>query len=223
LNFLKNKLQRYRELRSDPIKDCLSNMSPYFHFGQISPLYIALKVLETSKAGKEAYLDELIIRRELSMNFVFYNQDYDSFKGLPDWAKETLRTHSIDRREYTYTLEELENAKTHDPYWNAAQKEMMFKGKMHSYMRMYWGKKIIEWTDTPEDAFRFTLHLNNRFELDGRDPNGFAGVAWCFGKHDRPWKERRIFGKIRYMNANGLRRKFDADKYVEKVECTIST
>ncbi len=152
------------------------------------------------------------------MNFVFYNQNYDSFDGLPEWAKKTLKEHEKDRREYIYTLEELENAETHDPYWNAAQEEMRIKGKMHGYMRMYWGKKILEWSKTPEDAFKIALYLNNKYELDGRDPNGFTGVAWCFGKHDRPWKERQIFGKIRYMNAKGLKRKFDADGYAEKIK-----
>ena len=216
--FLKSKLDQYHELRNDPTLEYLSNMSPYLHFGQISPLYIALKVLETDSPGKDAYLEELIVRRELSMNFIFYNQNYDSFDGLPEWAKKTLREHKKDPREYIYTLEELENAKTHDPYWNAAQEEMRIKGKMHGYMRMYWGKKIIEWSKTPEEAFKIALYLNNKYELDGRDPNGFTGVAWCFGKHDRPWKERQIFGKIRYMNAKGLKRKFDADGYVEKIK-----
>ncbi|NIR87707.1 deoxyribodipyrimidine photo-lyase [Candidatus Bathyarchaeota archaeon] len=217
-DFLKNKLDHYPELRNDPTKDYLSNMSPYLHFGQISPLYIALKVLATDSPGKEAYLEELIVRRELSTNFVFYDQNYDSFDGLPEWTKKTLKEHEKDPREYIYTLEQLENAETHDPYWNAAQEEMMIKGKMHGYMRMYWGKKILEWSKNPEEAFKIALYLNNKYELDGRDPNGFTGVAWCFGKHDRPWKERQIFGKIRYMNAKGLKRKFDADGYVEKIK-----
>ena len=133
-------------------------------------------------------------------------------------AKRSLDNHTKDPRKYLYNLEELENAQTHDPYWNAAQNEMRFTGKMHGYMRMYWGKKIIEWTATPEIAFKNALHLNNKYELDGRDPNGFAGVSWCFGKHDRPWGKRPIFGNVRYMNDNGLRRKFDADKYVENVK-----
>ena len=152
------------------------------------------------------------------MNFVFYNPDYDSFKAVPEWAKKTLAKHKRDRRPYVYTVRELENAETHDPYWNAAQEEMRLTGKMHGYMRMYWGKKILEWTRTPEHGFKTALHLNNKYELDGRDPNGFTGVAWCFGKHDRPWGERPIFGQVRYMNDKGLRRKFDADAYVEKTE-----
>jgi deoxyribodipyrimidine photo-lyase len=216
-NFIKNKLDSYAEDKNDPTKQCVSNMSPYLHFGQISPLYIALMILETGSLGVDSYLEELIIRRELAINFVFYNIHYDSFEGLHEWQKKTLSEHRNDLRDYIYSESELENAETHDPYWNAAQKEMTTKGKMHGYMRMYWGKKIIEWTRTPEQAYNTALHLNNKYELDGRDPNGFAGIAWCFGKHDRPWKERTIFGKIRYMNANGLKRKFDADAYVKMI------
>jgi deoxyribodipyrimidine photo-lyase len=216
--FLESKLDRFPELRNDPTLDYLSHMSPYLHFGQISPLYIALKVSKTRSLGAEAFLEELIIRRELSMNFVFYNEKYDSFTSIPDWAKKTLRTHQKDRRPYLYSRKELENAGTHDPYWNAAQKEMVIRGKMHGYMRMYWGKKILEWSKTPEEAFKIALYLNNKYELDGRDPNGFTGVAWCFGKHDRPWGERAIFGNVRYMNEKGLKRKFDVDKYVKMME-----
>jgi deoxyribodipyrimidine photo-lyase len=215
--FLESKLDRFPELRNDPTLDYLSHLSPYLHFGQISPLQIALKVLKTRSPGIEAFLEELIVRRELSMNFVFYNEGYDSFGALPEWAKRTFEAHRKNERPSPYPLEELEMAKTHDPYWNAAQKEMVVKGKMHGYMRMYWGKKIIEWSKTPEEAFRKALYLNNKYELDGRDPNGFAGVAWCFGKHDRPWGERPIFGHVRYMNDKGLKRKFDADEYVKRI------
>ena len=219
-NFIENRLSDYPELKNDPNADCLSNLSPYLHFGQISPVYISLKILDSpvSEAAKEAYLEELIVRRELAVNYVNFNQNYDSFDGLPEWAKRTLLSHKKDPREYLYSLEELENAKTHDPYWNAAQDEMRVTGKMHGYMRMYWGKKLIEWTNSPETAFKIALLLNDKYELDGRDPNGYAGVAWCFGKHDRPWKERPIFGIVRYMTSDGLRRKFDADKYVQKTK-----
>ncbi len=213
--FLRDKLDRFPELRNDPTVDFLSHMSPYLHFGQISPLSIALTVSQTQGLSREAYLEELLVRRELSMNFVFYNGQYDSFEGaIPQWAQKTLKAHQKDKRPYLYALEELETAKTHDPYWNAAQNEMVFTGKMHGYMRMYWGKKILEWSKTPDEAFRAALYLNNKYELDGRDPSGFTGVAWCFGKHDRPWKEREIFGNVRYMNEGGLKRKFDADGYV---------
>jgi deoxyribodipyrimidine photo-lyase len=216
-DFLRNKLDRFAELRNDPTADYVSHMSPYLHFGQISPLYIALKVLKSTAAGRDSYLEELIVRRELSHNFVYYNNDYDKFSCLPPWAANTLNFHSRDKRQYVYSLEQFERARTHDPYWNAAQQEMVITGKMHGYMRMYWGKKILEWSRNPRTAFKTALYLNNKYELDGRDPNAFAGVAWCFGKHDRAWAERQVFGKIRYMNADGLKRKFDADAYVEKV------
>ena len=219
--FIAKKLNDYAERRSDPSLNLGSQMSPYLHFGQISPLYIALKVREArgkSKTSKDAYLEELVVRRELSMNFVHYNAHYDTFEALPEWANHTLTAHQKDPREYVYSLDEWETARTHDPYWNAAQQEMVATGKMHNYMRMYWGKKILEWSKTPEGAYRIALYLNNKYELDGRDPNGFAGVAWCFGKHDRAWKERPVFGKVRYMNAAGLRRKFDIEAYVNRVK-----
>jgi len=219
-DFIAHKLKDYGELRSDPSLDCVSHMSPYLHFGQISPLYIALQVQEAGRIPsktREAYLEELIVRRELAINFAHYNPTYDSFRAIPDWAKRTLKTHQKDKREYVYSQEELEEGRTHDPYWNAAQKEMVVTGKMHNYMRMYWGKKILEWCADPEEAFRIAVYLNNKYELDGRDPNSFTGVAWCFGKHDRPWGERKIFGQVRYMNDAGLRRKFKIDDYVKKI------
>lgn len=214
--FMQQKLPLFTELRNDPSKEYCSYMSPYLHFGQISPLTIALKIHATGCSNIGAYLEELIVRRELSMNYVYYNLTYDSFDGLPSWAKTTLLRHTQDLRQYIYTKDELEQAKTHDSFWNAAQLEMKHTGKMHGYMRMYWGKKILEWTKSPQDAFQIALSLNNKYELDGRDPNGFAGIAWCFGKHDRAWKERPIFGKVRYMNNAGLTRKFNMKNYVEK-------
>ena len=152
------------------------------------------------------------------MNFCEFNARYDSFDALPTWCLDTLRKHAGDSREYIYSIRELERAKTHDSYWNAAQREMVLTGRMHGYMRMYWGKKILEWVADPREAFRIALHLNNKYELDGRDPNSFAGVAWCFGKHDRPWAKRPLFGTVRYMNAAGLERKFDMNAYVRRVE-----
>jgi deoxyribodipyrimidine photo-lyase len=214
--FINQKLSYFSELRNDPGKDYCSHMSPYLHFGQISPSTIALQILRANDPNTEAYLEELIIRRELSMNYVSYNPSYDSFEGLPSWAKQTLLSHAKDKRPYLYSSEELETADTHDPYWNAAQHELINTGKMQGYMRMYWGKKILEWTQNPKEAFHIALSLNNKYELDGRDPNGFTGVAWCFGKHDRAWQERPIFGKVRYMNAAGLTRKFDMDVYIKK-------
>ena len=216
--FVKHKLDGFADKRNDPSMDYCSGMSPYLHFGQISPLYLAMQVDEVVSPGKESFLEELIVRRELSFNFVYYNRDYDKYSCLPPWAVNTLRFHGSDKREYVYTLEQLEKAQTHDRYWNAAQKEMVLTGKMHGYMRMYWGKKILEWSKTPKQGFEMALYLNNKYELDGRDPNGYAGVAWCFGKHDRAWSEREVFGKVRYMNAGGLKRKFDIEGYVCKVE-----
>ena len=218
-DFIQNKLDRYPDKSNDPTEDALSEMSPYLHFGQISPIYIFDRINGLDSPGVDDYLEQLVVRRELSMNFVYYNESYDDFSSiLPDWALETLSDHADDPRDYVYTREEFERAETHDPYWNAAQKEMMLTGKTHGYMRMYWGKKILEWTPDPETGFETTLYLNNKYELDGRDPNGFTGVAWCYGKHDQGWKEREVFGKVRYMNANGLERKFDAEKYCEQVD-----
>lgn len=216
-DFLENKLTFYAEKRNEPSLDLGSNLSPYLHFGQISPLEIYLSLMELHSENKRVFLDELIIRRELAVNFVLHNLHYDSFSSITSFARDTLLEHKEDERPYLYTLEELENGKTHDPYWNAAQLEMVHLGKMQGYMRMYWGKKIIEWTKGPEEAYEIALYLNNKYNLDGRDPNGFAGVAWCFGKHDRGWKEREIFGKVRYMNAKGLERKFDIELYAENV------
>jgi len=215
-HFITKPLAMYSSEKNDPTKNCVSNLSPYLHFGQISPLTIALQMINKDIPGVKPYLEELIVRRELSMNFVYYNTNYDSYQSLPQWCKNTLSTHRSDKRDYVYSLEEFEHAQTHDPYWNAAQKQMVKTGKMHGYMRMYWGKKLIEWTSSPQDAFHIALFLNNKYELDGRDPNAFTGIAWVFGKHDRPWGERPIFGKIRYMNANGLKRKFDIEVYAKK-------
>jgi len=216
--FITRDLPSYQAMRSDPASPVLSGMSPYLHFGQVSPVYIAQRVLESGKPGADAFLEEMIVRRELSMNFVTCNPSYHTFGGLPEWAKRTLSDHADDPREYVYSEKEFEEGKTHDPYWNAAQREMVATGKMHGYMRMYWGKKILEWSESPPQAYQIALTLNNTYELDGRDPNGYAGVAWCFGKHDRAWSERPVFGKVRYMNAAGLKRKFRIDRYVERID-----
>jgi len=218
--FIEQKLHKYKDLRSDPSLDYQSNLSPYLHFGQISPLKIVLEILKNysiNDPNVQSFFNELIIWRELARNFAYYNKNYNEYEGIPEWAKNTLEEHKKDKREYLYSLEEFENAKTHDKYWNAAQIEMVKTGKMHNYMRMYWCKKIIEWTKNPKEAFDIACYLNDKYELDGRDPNGYAGISWCFGSFDRPWQERKIFGKIRYMNAEGLKRKFDIDKYVEKI------
>ena len=218
-DFLANKLTLYSERRNDPTQDGQSNLSPYLHFGQISAQRIVLEV-EDSLAGtkaKEAFLEELIVRRELADNFCLYNFQYDSFAGFPSWAQKTLDEHRPDPREYLYTLEQFEQSRTHDDLWNAAQLEMLQNGKMHGYMRMYWAKKILEWSRSPEEALTVAIYLNDRYELDGRDPNGYTGIAWSLGGvHDRPWGERKVFGKIRYMSYNGCKSKFDVTAYIKR-------
>ncbi len=221
--FLAQRFDTYVEHRNQPQTDDVSHMSKYLHFGQLSPVYIALQVKESgSAANADSYLEELIVRRELPMNFVFYEPHYDSYRCLPDWAQRTLSEHADDQREPSYTRDQLEAAETDDDYWNAAMREMVHTGYMHNYMRMYWGKKILEWSKTPEYAHRTTLYLNNKYFLDGRDANSFANVAWIFGQHDRGWTEREVFGKIRYMNAAGLERKADPRAYVEKVDALVA-
>ena len=222
-DFIKNRFSSYDDNRNQPQTDDVSHMSKYLHFGQISPVQVALKIRKasTSKENIDSYLEELIVRRELPINFVYYTEDYDSFSCLPDWAKETLQEHKSDEREYVYTRRQLEDAETHDEYWNAAMREMRHTGYMHNYMRMYWGKKILEWIETPEYAYKTTLYLNNKYFLDGRDPNSFANVAWVYGVHDRGWTERQVFGKVRYMSAGGLERKAKPEQYVEKVDTLV--
>ena len=217
--FLEEKFSDYDENRNQPQTNDVSHMSKYLHFGQISPVYLVQEVRHSggSQKNTESFVEEVVVRRELAMNFVNFTNDYDSYTCLPDWAKKTLEEHKDDQRDEIYTRDELENAQTHDDYWNTAMNEMRFTGYMHNYMRMYWGKKILEWTNTPQYAHETTLYLNNKYFLDGRDPNSFSNVAWIFGNHDRGWTERAIFGKVRYMNANGLKRKADPDAYVEKV------
>ena len=216
--FVSRKQAAYAVDRNDPALDGSTGLSPYLHFGQISPLTVALAVKKGPAYGRAPFLEELVVRRELSFNFVRYNPAYDRFDGLPAWSREALLERVKDPRPYLYTRAQLEAAATHDPYWNAAQRELVLTGRMHNYMRMYWGKKVLEWSASPRAAFRTALALNNIYALDGRDPNSFAGVAWVFGKHDRPWARRPVFGTVRYMNAAGLRRKFDIDAYVRRVE-----
>jgi deoxyribodipyrimidine photo-lyase len=217
--FISGKLNGYAEARNDPCVDGQSGLSPYMHFGQISAQRVALEVSSSAApdVDKGAFLEELIVRRELSDNFCHYEKDYDSAECFPAWAKASLLDHLADRREYDYSLAELEAARTHDPLWNAAQRQMVATGKMHGYLRMYWAKKILEWSQTPELAMRAAILLNDRYELDGRDPNGYAGIAWSIGGvHDRAWPSRPVFGKVRYMSLGGARSKFDADAFVAK-------
>lgn len=217
-HFIDTKLRNYESNRNDPSLDGQSGLSPYLHFGQISAERIALSVLAV-RIASDAFLEELIVRKELSDNFCFYNRHYDSFQGFPGWAKETLDKHRDDEREVHYSLQELEHAKTHDELWNAAQMEMAFSGKMHGYMRMYWAKKILDWTASPEEAEEVAIYLNDKYEVDGRDPNGYAGIAWSIGGvHDRAWRERAIFGKVRYMSLLGMSSKFDVEAYIRKVK-----
>ena len=220
-HFVENKLSGYAERRNDPNKDALSNLSPYLHFGHISAHRVALEVRKASAsaADRAAFLEELIVRRELSDNYCFNNEYYDSFKGFPDWARKTLDEHRGDKREFVYTLKQFERGQTHDELWNAAQMEMVKTGKMFGYLRMYWAKKILEWTRNPEEALKIAIFLNDRYELDGRDPNGYTGIAWSIGGvHDRAWFPRPVFGKIRYMSFNGAKSKFDVKAYIERIK-----
>ncbi len=234
--FVDTRLSSYASHRNVPTVDGQSNLSPYIHFGHISTQRIALTLMHESteiplllKEAKlasydgeptkqdsiNALLEELIVRKELADNYCFYNTNYDSLKGAKPWATETLAAHSQDEREYLYTKIQWEDAQTHDPAWNAAQREMMRTGKMHGYMRMYWAKKILEWSASPEEAIATAIYLNDRYSIDGGDPNGYTGIMWSIaGVHDRAWFERSVYGKIRYMNYGGLKRKFDIESYI---------
>ncbi|WP_182085027.1 deoxyribodipyrimidine photo-lyase [Aureimonas sp. ME7] len=218
--FLSGPFATYGEDRNHPEAGAASHMSPYLHFGQIAPLEIALAVRAARKGGDEdkaAYLEELLVRRELAINHVFYEERYDSYECLPDWCRKTLGEHEGDEREHVYTEKKLAAGETHDEYWNAAMREMRETGFMHNHMRMYWGKKIVEWSRSPQAAFKTALALNNRYFLDGRDANSFTNIAWLFGLHDRPWGRRPVFGSIRYLGPASLK-KFDADAYVATVD-----
>ncbi len=217
--FVAKQLPHYVQARALPGVAEVSMMSPYLHFGQISPVEIALAVKESNAASdnRASYLEELIVRRELSANFVNMVPDYDQYSCLPGWAHRTLAEHQSDPRPSIYDYDALAAGKTHDPYWNAAQKEMRVTGFMHNYMRMYWGKKVLEWSRTPEEGYATLLRLNNTYFIDGRDMNSYAGVGWVFGLHDRPWPQRPIFGAVRSMMASGLKRKTDIDVYVMKM------
>ncbi len=218
--FLDGTIGRYATGRNHPHLGCTSTLSPYLHFGMISPRRIALEVRETlgtDDPNRESFLEELLVRRSLSQNYCLFNEAYDEYGALPQWARTTLAEHRDDARPFCYRFEQFEEAQTHDPYWNAAQIEMVETGYMHNYMRMYWGKKILEWSGDPEEAFQTALTLNNRYLLDGRDPASFANVGWLFGLHDRPWPERPIYGKVRCMMASGLERKTDPEAYVRGV------
>ena len=218
--FIFNKLSAYPKQRNHPEADGTSRLSPYLHFGQISPVRIALEVMKSSapKSAKDQFLDQLLTWRELAINFVRFNPNYDNFECAEPWAQRTLGKHAKDQRPVLYNELQLENAETYDPLWNAAQIRMVEHGWMHNYMRMYWGKKILEWTRSPAEAFQIAVRLNDKYEIDGRDPNGYAGIAWAIvGKLDRPWFERPIFGQIRYMSLASTGKKFDSKKYIQKI------
>lgn len=241
--FLNDRIGDYEEQKSEPGLDVSTTLSPYLHFGQISSLQIALAAGaeqfvaglaegrmkqqpgsvgirttdETIASARDALLEELLVRRGLAFNYTWYTPRYSSYEAVPGWARTTLSDHASDSRQWTYSLQQLEDAATHDEHWNNAMLEMTATGYMHNYMRMYWGKKILEWTADPEEAFERVRDLNDTWFLDGRDPNSYANVGWVFGLHDRPWTEREIFGKVRYMNARGLERKFDMAAYALKV------
>jgi deoxyribodipyrimidine photo-lyase len=220
-DFLATKLDGYDANRNQIHTHAVSHMSKYLHFGQVSPVWLSLQIQNADgpQDDIDSYIEEVIVRRELAVNHVYFRPDtYDDWACLPEWAQETLLEHADDEREYVYSRPELEQSQTHDPYWNAAMTEMRETGYMHNYMRMYWGKKILEWTPDPKTALQWTLSMNNTYFLDGRDPNSFANVLWIFGLHDRGWKERPVYGKTRYMSQNGLHRKADPEAYVDKVE-----
>ncbi len=220
-SFIEERLADYEADRNDPNKKGQSGLSPYLHFGQLSAQRLAYLTRQAEAPGihTESYLEELIVRRELSDNFCFYNDNYDKVESFPRWARETLAEHLDDPREYIYSKDEFESAETHDHLWNAAQKEMVVTGKMHGYMRMYWAKKILEWSETPTDAINTAIYLNDKYSLDGRDPNGYAGITWSIGGvHDRAWFERPVFGKIRFMSYNGSKSKFNVNQYIDTVE-----
>ena len=235
--FVNEKLSYYDERRNYPEEDTTSNLSPYLHFGQISAHEIFNtiqenegwhpgKLSEISKGQKEgwwsmsksaeAFLDQLIIWRELGFNMCRFNRAYDNYNSLPGWAKETFRIHKMDEREYIYSIEQFEKAETRDPLWNAAQVQLIREGKIHNYLRMLWGKKILEWSRTPNEALKIMIHLNNKYALDGRDPNSYSGIFWILGRYDRAWGERDIFGKVRYMSSKNTARKVKVANYIKK-------
>lgn len=224
--FLTTRLKNYSSDRNNPMKPkALSGLSPYLHFGQISAQRCALEARKVRKLYPQAvdvFLEELIVRRELADNFCFYQPHYDSVQGAWEWARKTLTDHASDKREHVYTREQLEKAQTVDPLWNASQLEMVHYGKMHGFMRMYWAKKILEWTSGPEEALATSIYLNDKYQIDGRDPNGYVGCMWSIcGVHDQGWRERPVFGKIRYMNFAGCKRKFDVDGYIAYIKRVV--
>jgi deoxyribodipyrimidine photo-lyase len=218
--FLETRLHRYEAQRNEPSAHATSDLSPYLHFGHISALEVALGVREYAAAHgilADAFLEELIVRRELAFNFARFASDVATFNELQQWARATLNAHRKDARDPVYSAAQFESADTHDDLWNATQKELLLRGKIHGYYRMYWGKKILEWSRSPEEALSTMVHLHDLYAIDGRDPNTYANILWCFGLHDRPWPERPIFGMIRSMTRAGMDRKTDTAAYIKEV------
>jgi len=220
--FINDRLKHFAKKRNIPTEDALSGLSPYYHFGHIAPARAALEVQKMRGSqhseSVSAYLEELIVRRELADNFCFFNARYDAVAGASQWAQDTLRVHARDEREFLYSKQQLEAYRTHDDLWNAAQKQLVTEGKMHGFLRMYWAKKVLEWTESPTQALDTAIYLNDKYSIDGRDPNGYVGCMWSVcGVHDRGWRERPVFGKIRFMNYAGCKRKFDVKAFVAKM------
>jgi deoxyribodipyrimidine photo-lyase len=218
--FLEQRLRRYAKESNQPSHHATSDLSPYLHFGHISALEVALGVREYAAEYSliaDEFLEELIVRRELAFNFARFTSDVESLDPLPDWCKRTMAKHAADPRPWSYTPKQFEQAETHDELWNAAQKELLLRGKIHGYYRMYWGKKIIEWSPDYERALQVMIHLHDIYALDGRDPNTYANILWCFGLHDRPWVERPVFGQLRYMSLDGMKRKTDTAAYINEI------
>ncbi len=220
-SFVEHNLSHYANDRNEPAAHATSDLSPYLHFGNLSALEIALTVKNYAAANgliADEYLEELIVRRELAFNFAKYSDDPESLNNLPNWALATLAKHDGDARDFTYSCEQWERAETHDLLWNATQKEMLLRGKIHGYYRMYWGKKIIEWSASHKEALATMIYLHDKYALDGRDPNTYTNVLWCFGLHDRPWTERPVFGMIRFMSGDGMKRKTNTAAYIKEIE-----
>lgn len=218
--FLKKRFVRYGSERNEPSKHATSNMSPYLHFGHMSALRLSLDAGAAQEQGlgtAAEYLEELIVRRELAFNFARFAERHDSLEVLPEWAQKTLRAHDGDKRPWLYDSGQLERGETHDPLWNATQKEMVLRGKIHGYYRMYWGKKAIEWTASHAEALSWMIRIHDKYAIDGRDPCTYTNILWLFGLHDRPWTERAVFGQIRYMGYDGMKRKTDIQSYMQEI------
>jgi deoxyribodipyrimidine photo-lyase len=219
-HFLTENLRRYAIGRNEPAARATSGMSAYLHFGQISALEIALAVKHYAQEHKlmaGEYLEELIVRRELAFNYARFVDDPGDLANLPDWCQKNMREHAPDKRDPLYTPQQLESAETYDELWNATQREMLIAGTIHGYYRMYWGKKIIEWTESYQQAAKFMIDIHGKYALDGRDPNTFTNILWCLGLHDRPWPARPIFGTFRYMSLEGMKRKSNTRAYIEQI------